>query len=79
MMAEHDRVVPTMERIHQIMDALLDHDRDRGAPIIEVIEQTIIEQNSIKIYSCPSLGKLHSMGLYVMTSLLDENSAPDFT
>ena len=49
MMAEHDRVVPTMERIDQIMDALLDHDRDRGAPIIEVIEQTIIEQNSIKI------------------------------
>ena len=30
MKVEHDRVVPMIERIDQIMDALLDHDRDRG-------------------------------------------------
>ena len=55
MMVEHDRVVPAMEQIDQIMDALLDHDRDRGTPMIEVIEQTIIEHNSIMIGSCGSL------------------------
>jgi len=49
MMVEHDRVVPVIEQIDQVMDALLDHDRDRGTPMIEVIEQTIIEQNSIMI------------------------------
>ena len=49
MMVEHDRVVPMIEQIDQIKDTLLDHDRDRGAPMIEVIEQTIIEQNSIMI------------------------------
>ena len=32
-----------IEQIDQIMDALLDHD------LIEVIEQTIVEQNSIMI------------------------------
>ena len=42
MMVEHDGVVPTMERIDQIMDALLDHDRDQGTSIIEVIEQNSI-------------------------------------
>ena len=46
---EHDRVVLMIEQIDQIMDALLDHDRDRGTPMIEVIEQSIIEQNSIMI------------------------------
>ena len=30
MMVEHDRVVPMIEQIDQIMDALLNHDRDRG-------------------------------------------------
>ena len=30
MMAEHDRAVPMIEQINQIIDALLDHDRDRG-------------------------------------------------
>ena len=49
MMVEHDRVVPMIAQIDQIMDALVDHDRDRGAPMIEVIAQTIIEQNSIMI------------------------------
>ena len=49
MMVEQDRIVPMIEQIDQIMDALLDHDRDRGTPMIEVIEQTIIEQNSIMI------------------------------
>jgi len=34
MMVEHDRAVPMIEQIDQIMDALLDHD------LIEVIEQT---------------------------------------
>ena len=48
-MVEHDRVVPMIEQIDQIMDALLDHNRDRETPMIEVIEQTIIEQNSIMI------------------------------
>ena len=49
MMVEHDRVVPMIEQIDQITDALLDHHRDRGAPMIEAIEKTIIEQNSIMI------------------------------
>ena len=48
-MVEHDRVAPMIEQIDQIIDPLLDHDRDRGTPMIEVIEQTIIEQNSIMI------------------------------
>ena len=30
MMMEHDRAVPMIEQIDQIMDALLDHARDRG-------------------------------------------------
>ena len=46
---EHDRVVLMIEQIDQIMDALLDQDRDRGTPMIEVIEQSIIGQNSIMI------------------------------
>ena len=49
MMVGHDRVVPMIEQIDQIMDSLLDHNRNRGTPMIEVIEQTIIEQNSIMI------------------------------
>ena len=49
MMIKHDRAVPMIEQIDQIMDALLDHDRDRGTPMIEVIERTIIEQSSIMI------------------------------
>ena len=49
MVVEHDRVVPMMEQIDQIMDALLDHDHDQGTPMIVVIEQTIIERNSIMI------------------------------
>ena len=48
-MIQDHRVVPIIEQIDQIMDALLDDDRDRGTPMIEVIEQTIIEQNSIMI------------------------------
>ena len=32
-MVEHDRVVPMIEQIDQIMDALLDHERDRGTPM----------------------------------------------
>ena len=48
-MTQDARAVPMIEQIDQIMDALLDHDRDRGTPMIEVIEQTIIEQNSIMI------------------------------
>ena len=55
MMVEHDRVVPIIEQIDQIMDALLDHDRDRGTPMIEVIEQTIIGRDSIMIWSFASL------------------------
>ena len=31
MMVKHDRAVPMIEQIDQIMDALLDHDRDRGS------------------------------------------------
>ena len=30
MMVEHDQVVPMIEQIDQITDALLDHHRDRG-------------------------------------------------
>ena len=48
-MTQDARAVPVIEQTDQIMDALLDHDRDRGTPMIEVIEQTIIEQNSIMI------------------------------
>ena len=32
-MVEHDRVVPMIEQIDQIMDALLDHERDRETPM----------------------------------------------
>jgi len=49
MMVEHNRAVPMIEQIDQIIDALLGHDRDRGTPMTEVTEQTIIEQNSIMI------------------------------
>ena len=49
MMVEHDRAVPMIEQIDQIMDALLDHDRDRGTLCLRLIEQIIVEQNSIMI------------------------------
>ena len=30
MMVEHDRIVPMIERVDGVVDALLDHDRERG-------------------------------------------------
>ena len=48
-MIQDDQVVPIIEQIDPIMDALLDHDCGRGTPMVEVVERTIIEQNSIII------------------------------
>ena len=45
MIVEHDRAVPMIEQINQIMNALPDHGLIEGH-MIEVIEQTIVEQNS---------------------------------
>ena len=36
-MIGHDREVPMIEQIDQIMDALLDHDRDRGTLLLRLI------------------------------------------
>ena len=33
----------------RVYSMIVEHDRDRGTPIIEVIDQTIIEQNWIMI------------------------------
>ena len=44
MMEEHDRAVPMIEQIDQLMNALLDHDRDRGTLRLRLIEQIIVEQ-----------------------------------
>ena len=48
MMVKNNRVVPMIESIGQIIDALFDYNH-RGIHMIEVTEQTIIEQNSIMI------------------------------
>ena len=57
MIVEHNQVVPMIEQIDQFMGALLNHDRDLGTPMIEVIEEAIIKQNSIMIGSCVSLSE----------------------
>ena len=44
MMVEHDREIPIIEQIEQIIDAPLDHDL-----IIEVIKQTIVEHEHPKM------------------------------
>ena len=41
MMVEHNRVVPMIKQIDPIMDALLDHDSDRGTPVIQAFQRVV--------------------------------------
>jgi len=49
MIVEHDQAVPMIEQIAQNMNALLGYDLIEGPLCSKLIEQTIIEQNSIMI------------------------------